>query len=149
MKVYQITNLGATTTSSGDLFTIAVNTLEVNGSDSYALYVSRQAENTRLLTNEIAGDNEGVEVLSPEFYPYATEGAECAAFVTDLAWADQNLQEYEYIKTDNGSTKSGFIVFGVLNSTKTEFNDPFETGSASLFQKGACWNGVSVTNYRG
>ena len=146
MKVYQISNLGSATATSGDLFTIAVNTLEVNGSDSYALYVSRQADTAKLLTNEIAGDNNGVDVLTPEFYPYATEGAECAAFVTDLSWADQNLQSYEYVKTDNGSTKSGYLVFGVLNSTKTQFNDPF---SGTSFQNGACWNADAVTNFRG
>lgn len=146
MKVYQINNLGSTSNGAGDLFTIAVNTLEVNGSDSYALYAKIVANSTRILTTEIAGDNRGVIEVTPEFYPYATAGAECAAFVTDLSWADNNLNNYEYVKTDNGGTTSGWLVFGVLNSTKTEFNDPF---ASNLVQNAACWNAAVVTNFRG
>jgi hypothetical protein len=148
MKVYNINNLGASTITSGDLFTIAVNTMEVNGADSYALYVTLKADSTKnLLSNELGGDNQGIKSITPEFYPYATEGAECAAFVTDLSWADNNLNDYEYVVTDNGSTKSGYLVFGVLNSSKTQFNDPFEAKGG--FEKGACWNADVVTNFRG
>lgn len=146
MKVYAITNLGAASNGAGDLFTIAVNTLEVNGSDSYALYAKVVANSQRILTTEIAGDNLGVIEVTPEFYPYATKGAECAAFVTDLSWADNNLNSYEYVKTDNGATLQGWLVFGVLNSTKTEFNDPF---GSSLVQNATCWNAAVVTNFRG
>jgi hypothetical protein len=152
MKVYSITSLG-NSPSAGDLFTIAVNKMEVQGTDTFSLYVDVQADSvTSLVTGtEIAGDNEGIKSLTPEFYPYATEGAECCAFVTSLTWADNNLHDYEYVCTDDGSGTSGFLVFGELNSTKTQFNDPFG-GSGTQAQRqgfvdGACWDGQIATNF--
>lgn len=152
MKVYTITSLG-NTPSAGDLFTIAVNKMEVQGADTFSLYVGVQADSvTALVTGtEIAGDNEGVKSLTPEFYPYATEGAECCAFVTALTWADNNLHDYEYVVTDNGSGTAGFLVFGELNSTKTDFNDPFGGGGSQAaregFVNGACWDGGNSSNF--
>lgn len=151
MKVYSITSLGNSPTSA-DLFTIAVNRMEVQGSDTFSLYVDIQADAvTSLVTGTvIGGDNEGVKQVTPEFFPYATEGAECAAFVSSLTWADNNLSDYEYVATDDGSGSTGFLVFGVLNSTKTQFNDPFDTsGQAGRqgFVSGACWDAKATSNF--
>lgn len=148
MKIYNLNNLGSPANGNGDLFTIAVNTMEVNGADSFALYVSVQANDTRILTSgaELGGDNAGIVTVTPEFYPYATDGSECAAFVSDLSWADNNLHSYEYVVTDDGVATNGYLVFGVLNSSKTQFNDPF---SGTGFVKGCCWNSIPQSNFRG
>lgn len=146
MIVYKIANLGGGTITAADLFTIAVNTLEVNATDDYALYVGLKAQGFTLGSAPLAGDNKGVVEVTPEFFPYATEGAECAAFVTSLTWADNNLQSYEYVVSDNGSTQTGYLVFGRLNSSKTEFNDPFQ--KVGDFKNGACWSGNVTTNFR-
>ena len=150
MKVYTINSLGTSPTAA-DFFTIAVNKMEVQGSDTFTLYVDIEAEGvTSLVTGSlIAGDNEGVKSITPEFFPYATEGAECAAFVTSLTWADNNLHEYEYVKTDDG-TNVGYLVFGELSSTKTDFNDPFDATAAGTrlgFVSAACWDASASSNF--
>jgi len=150
MKVYKISSLG-NGPSAADFFTIAVNKMEVNDSNEFALYVDIEAEGVTSLVNGtlLAGDNEGINQVTPEFFPYATEGAECAAFVTSLTWADQNLHDYEFVVTNDGTT-NGYLVFGELNSTKTQFNDPFDASAVGArlgFVSAACWDASASTNF--
>lgn len=150
MKVYQIENLGSSPTAA-DFFTIAVNKMEVQGGGKFSLYVDIEAEGVQSLVTGtlVGGDNEGVNSVTPEFFPYATEGAECAAFVTSLTWADNNLHDYEFVVTSDGTT-AGYLVFGELNSTKTQFNDPFDASAAGQrlgFISAACWDAKASSNF--
>lgn len=153
MKIHPITNIG--TATNADLYTIAVNKLECTGLDSFLLYVTQQDPNATLLTSVVGGDNQPIAQVTPEFFPFATAGAECAAVVTSLDWADQNLNDYEYIKGDAGAAGGRYIVFGTLNSTATEFNDPFEAPTSpddavrqtNGFVSGCCWKGSPTSNF--
>ena len=88
----------------------------------------------------VGGTSSPVTNVHPAYFPVATKGAECAALVTDLSWADSNLfagYEYFLVETKNGTTS--YFVSGILNSSQTEANDPFER--AKGFAAGCCWSG--------
>jgi hypothetical protein len=138
MKVHVI-DLSVSTTvySSADLYTIANGNLNLDA-DGASTAISGafavKAQGSTILGAVLGGDSQPVMEIQPSYYPKAILGAECAAHVTDLTWADQNLYDgYQFVPTNRG-----FIVAGVLNSTQTDANDPF---ASSLIVSGqaSCW----------
>lgn len=93
----------------------------------------------------IAGTSDDEDVVTPAFYPVATKGAECAAIVSTLSWADRNLNEgYEYVYLLYSATANAerYFVSGVLNSSQTLANDPFDPtkgGAGVIAGQAACW----------
>ena len=91
----------------------------------------------------IAGNNEAVVNVKPKFFAVATAGAECGALITNLDWADNNLSSYEWMAVGTSSTPAYFVT-GVLNSSQTDANDPFNPASGSPFAnmvtKAVCWD---------
>jgi hypothetical protein len=84
------------------------------------------------------GTSDPITEVTPAFYPVATKGAECGAVVTSLSWADQNLGSgYEWVKLASGV----FFVSGLLNSSETLSNNPFNTAAGRNFTAGGCWSG--------
>ena len=98
----------------------------------------------------IGGTSVTIPQVNLSTFPYATKGAECAAIVYDLEWANSNLLGgYEWMKAGTRSSAKGtdvavYFVSGVLASSKTEFNDPFKVDADNNpnFVEGACWKGV-------
>lgn len=138
----------ASTTSAQNLFTCARGAWIVNGTDA-TVYLDEVAQGQTLFdaTTQIAGTSEPAEAVQPAFYPVATKFAECAAIVSDMQWADKNLNKgYEFMTLAvDATTRLGvtFFVSGVLNSTQTQANDPFGSeGVAQGLTTGACWAGA-------
>jgi len=93
----------------------------------------------------LAGTSDDEDIVTPAFYPVATKGAECAAIVSTLSWADRNLMEgYEYVYLLYSATAGSerYFVSGVLNSSQTLANDPFDPtkgGAGVIAGQAACW----------
>lgn len=146
MNAHQLTgaNISSAPTAA-NLFTLAVARTEVGATNqTFVFYASEQATGQTVLTasNAVAGDDVAVPQVTPDFFPYATAGAECGAIVTGLSWAEKNLSQFEYILLNK--TNSTYFVTGILNSSKTEFNDPFD--SAGGVTAASCWAGGYVKN---
>ena len=130
-------------TTGADLFSLAKASFMFDTDKSapgITAYVSVTGEGNAILTGDLlAGTSTATTNVAPSYFPVATFGAECGAVVTDLAWADQNLNKgYEYIVTTIGQA-STFFVSGVLNSTQTLSNDPF---AQSQVTAAACWTSL-------
>lgn len=150
MEIHVFTNTemeSALATNAG-LFNVAVNNILVNvgaGTSSksapiFQLYVN---QSDGAVSGGLAGGTSApITNVHPAYFPVATKGAECAAVVTDLSWADSNLfagYEYFVLNTKSGTTQ--YFVSGILNSSQTEANDPFEVKSGRDFVNGCCWSG--------
>lgn len=142
MKIYELDLSGlGLTLSSADLYTLAnANTLvSLNpASDVISSIAAVLADGQTILTKAIGGTSIPPKAVQPAYYPKAVKGAECAAHLTRLDWANENLEAgYQYVPTG-----VGFFVAGVLNSTQTQANDPFDNpdiiGPAGNKQV-ACW----------
>lgn len=147
MEAHEITlSAIATTPNSADLFTCAKGKWIVQSTKAQVYLDEKAVGQTKFPeTSKVAGTSVPAENVQPSFYPVATAGAECAAIVTSLTWADKNLLEgYEWVGvvyTSGRATK--YLVSGVLNSTQTLSNDPFGTqGASDGFVEGACWKGL-------
>ena len=150
MEIQYITNadmVSAMSTNNGK-FNVAVNSILVNvgagtGSKTspvFQLYAN-QADGA-LPGTLVGGTSAPVTNVHPAYFPVATKGAECAAFVTNLSWADNNLYAgYEWftVQTAQGVTK--YFVSGILNSSQTEANDPFDASDSPGVTSACCWNG--------
>lgn len=149
MDIYQVTSGDlAQVKNSADIYAVAVNSaipMNVNTKDGLLLYASVLPEGiTTSLFKEIAGTSAAVLSVSPQYYPFATDGAECGALVNNLSWANDNLETgYEYIqlvqRDASKSIDAVYFVSGILNSSKTDFNDPFDTSKGVVFA--ANWAG--------
>ena len=146
MDIYKTTlrTLGSAT-QNDDLYTIAKNSAIPlgNGSvstDGAIVYVNEKPDGmTQVIGTKIGGTSSPVKSVTPSYFPFATEGAECAALVTSLSWADNNLASgYEWLQLNVGASIK-YFVSGVLTSSETEFNDPF---AAAGFSVGCCWEGA-------
>ena len=136
-------SLTAAATSDAHLYTMAVNkAIPLGGggaSDAIILYASCLPTSLINFGTKIGGTSNPVKSVQPAYFPVATAGAECAALVGSLDWADSNLMTgYEFVQVNNSATPL-YFVSGVLNSGETDYNNPFETGGD--FKKGACWAG--------
>lgn len=110
-------------------------------------YVTEAAEGQTIFTaaNTVAGNSIPVLQRAPSYFPVATRSSECAAITTGLTWADANLLKgYEFCALDPASGgKQTFFVSGILNSSQTLANDPFDNspgkGGVGMVQA-ACWS---------
>ena len=146
MDIYNVLmrDLSASTNDSA-LFAVAVNNVIPMGSgsatDKLICYVRSAPTGFKNFGTLMGGTSNPIKQVQPAFYPFATKGAECAAIVKSLDWADANLEQgYEWIQTNDSATKN-YFVSGVLNSSETDFNNPFATGASLPFLNGACWEG--------
>lgn len=140
MDIRRIANSSLSNASaSGDLFTMAKAHWVLDSTSSY-LYMDYIAQNaSATFTGAVAaGTSVPAKNCQPDYYPVATKGAECGALVSSLSWADSNLEEgYEWILL--GTNK--YFVSGVLNSSQTLANDPFDStkGGVGVIAP-ACWD---------
>ena len=146
MDIYNVT-MRDLSASTGDaaLFATAVNNVIPLGAgavtDKLILYVTKAPQGLKNFGTLAGGTSNPIKQVQPAFYPFATQGAECAAVVKSLDWADANLEQgYEWIQVNDSTTKN-YFVSGILNSSETDFNNPFETGAALPFLNGTCWEG--------
>lgn len=139
--------LTALATNSGK-FNIAVNSILVNvgaasGSKSapiFQLYANQQDGD--LPGSLVGGTSAPVTNVHPAYFPVATKGSECAATVTNLSWADNNLYAgYEWFAVNTASGTTTYFVSGILNSSQTQANDPFDPADAPGVVSACCWNG--------
>ena len=144
MQIHKLGGLGiAAETLASNFFTLSKASWLMSGAKAdydFIIYSQLQAESqTALGATTIQGGNTNtMSVISPTFYPFATEGAEMGGIVDDLSWADNNLEVgYEWIAV----SATQYFVSGVLNSSQTLFNNPFEIASTRAFISGACWAG--------
>lgn len=153
MKIYHLTEAEAVTAAQTDTgkWMLACNYLapsaynQTSGTPELLVYLDQQTPGGFKNGSEIGGTSEPEETVSPSFFPVATKGAECAAVVTDLSWAEKNLfAGYEYVRIqDNGQGSPKFFVNGILNSSQTQANDPFAATQSGITGPGdcACWAG--------
>lgn len=146
MEIRLVTKANINAASTGaDLFSLSKASFmfdSVKTTTSLLAYVSLTGEGQTIMTGDlVAGTSTATQNVAPAYFPVATFGSECGAVVSDLAWADQNLNKgYEYIVSSVGQT-TRYFVSGVLNSSQTLSNDPFGTaGTGQGFINGACWS---------
>lgn len=138
MKVHLLTftSVGLTLTAA-DLYTIANGAILIDDrpqSASISGSFNVKAQGSTILGVVLGGDSNPVVEVQPSYYPKAIMGAECAAVVTSLSWADQNLNDgYQFFPTARG-----YFVAGVLNSSQTDANDPFASAEIVASQV-SCW----------
>ena len=165
MDVYLLnsTNFGAMAGgTSDDMFNLAVNeftaTLDNDGSKngcSFTVYVG-QASNGQFgsggagtsYTYQSVGSSNPVESVAPSYFPVATAGAECAAHVKSLTWADQNLLTgYDWVLYNPSAAAASqrYFVTGILNSSQTQANDPFSSTTYPDVVGAVCWAGNFVS----
>lgn len=148
--------------TSDDMFNLSVNeftaSLDNNGSKdqaSFTYYVS-QASNGQFgsagsgtsYTYQCVGSSNPVESVAPSYFPVATAGAECAAHIKDLSWADQNLLTgYDWVLYNPSAQAASqrYFVTGILNSSQTQANDPFSTTTYPDVVNAVCWAGNFVS----
>lgn len=125
--------------SAADLYTLANANVMLSKNpsrDSIGVIAACAADGQTILNpaGVFGGTSVPVVQVQPSYYPKAVKGAECAAQVLTLDWANENLEAgYQWLKTNGG-----YFVAGVLNSTQTDANDPFQ--SPDLIPGNvACW----------
>lgn len=139
--------LSTEATTNAGKFNLAVNQFIPNegqraasrvvaGEVCYTCYIGMQ-DTSWAAGTKVAGNNSATVEVKPKYFPVATKGAECGALVSTLDWADVNLSDYEYIQL--GATS--FFVTGVLNSSQTQANDPFDASDSPGIVSACCWNG--------
>lgn len=124
--------------SSADLYTLANANLTVNDNPTtaniFGVFKCEADGQAILDATDYAGSSVPLKVVQPAYYPKAMKGAECGAQISDLSWANENLEKgYQYCATGRG-----FFVAGVLNSTQTDANDPFDSTDI-IANNAACW----------
>ena len=153
MKIYHLTEAEAVSLTNTDTgkwmfasnFVVASAYNQSGGTPELMLYLEQQTPGGVKTGTEIGGTSEPENTVSPSFFPVATKGAECAAIVSDLSWAEKNLfAGYEYLRIqDNGQGAPKFFVNGILNSSQTQANDPFASSQPGITGPTdcACWAG--------
>lgn len=139
MKIHQVAlQVTSRVFSSADLYTLANANLVIDAAPNTGaisgIFSVKADGSTNVLGLEYGGDSVPVQDVQPSYYPKAIQGAECAAVIANLDWANENLDlGYQFVKTARG-----FFVAGVLNSTQTDANDPF-TSSDIVAGQVSCW----------
>jgi len=87
--------------------------------------VDQQAEGFPSVSTfqESGGDNDPIENINPEVIPVAVKGDHALFFDSNLNVAEKELEDYEYIKLNDGTTTS-YLIWGKLNVSKTDFYTP-------------------------
>lgn len=150
MKVYDMDLSTPTSMTAADLYTLGNANVLLSQSPArggVGVIAGVLADGQTILDagTIFGGTSVPAQVIQPSYYPKAVKGAECAAQVLTLDWANENLEAgYQYLKT-----AGGYFVCGVLNSTQTDANDPFS--SADIIPGNvACWKepyGVSYNPF--
>jgi hypothetical protein len=133
MEIYfmdpsQILPRGATI-NAGDLYQMATANMIPSAKNAMTVYLTQRVAGSTLFpsSQEYGGNSQPAVGVSPTYFPFATAGSECAALISDLSWAHNNLElGFEYILCDDTAGALSYFVTGVLTSSETEFNDPFE-----------------------
>lgn len=139
-------SLGRTSTiNSGDLYQLATANVIPSSKTASTVYLTQRVAGSTLFgaADEYGGNSQPAVSVAPVFFPFATAGSEVAALVGSLSWAHNNLElGFEYIQTDDTAATPAFFVTGVLNSSETDFNNPFEALGTKDGQviKAACWS---------
>jgi len=139
MDILRLTlNTLDTAPNSGDLFSMAKAAWIITSSTQAHLYITEKAQSNTKFNGQASGGT-GAPALNvqPDFYPVATKGAEAGCIVSTLSWADNNLEEgYEWVFLEAGK----YFVSGVMNSSQTLANDPFDAakGGDGIIDA-ACW----------
>lgn len=151
MNIFELNINSATLTlSSANLYTLANANMYLTADpsrDPISAIVAYAAQGQTIFpaAANYAGTSVPVVNVQPAYYPKAIKGAECAAHVSTLDWANENLnQGYQWCKTG-----AGYFVAGVLNSTQTDANDPFASTDI-LTNQVACWKeeyGISINPF--
>lgn len=96
-----------------------------NASDKLTFKIDEQAEGFPQDSNfkRCAGDNSPIENINPEVIPVAVKGDHALFFDVNLNIAEKELEDYEFIYLDDGSTPF-YLVWGKLNVSKTDFYTP-------------------------
>lgn len=118
--------------TGADAWTFTHGTLDLTSGSSATLTTT--AESNAFNTGGyfgavIGGDNQPVENVDPVLVPVAVKGDVAIWLDTSLTIAEQELSEYEYIKTPSGY----YIVWGVLNVSKTDFYTPQSEGKQAIY----------------
>jgi len=140
-------------TSGADFFTCARANWGFPASAGFAgdglnviHYVDEVAEGATVHTSQgtVAGNSTPVITRAPSYFPVATRGSECAAIIEGFAWADANLLKgYEFCELSAAQGVSTYFVSGVLNSSQTLANDPFDNAAGKGGEgmvSAACWS---------
>lgn len=135
-------NLETNTGSASGLFALARAQMTFEATGVVGQF-SEVPSGFTLTGTVIGGDDSEQFATQPDFFPFATKGAECAMLSTSLQVIQDNLVDFEYITWQKAGVPQ-YLGFGVLNSTKTDFNDPF---AGAL--KAACWAGINQPNIVG
>jgi hypothetical protein len=142
MKIYQF-NLdqwfenASSGISGADAWTFTHGTLDLTSKESATLSVTAQSTQFNQGGKgpmggnfiEIGGDNAPVENVDPILVPGAVKGDVAIWFDRDLTTAEQELSEYEYMMSSNGM----YLVWGVLNVSKTDFYTPLSEGFNAVY----------------
>jgi len=139
VATFAATNAGKFTLAVNQLIPIGLNS-STKIADNWTVYVGMCDGDYSSLGNIVAGNNSAVVEVKPKYFPVATKGAECAALVSTLDWADVNLTDYEYLQL----SATSYFVTGVLNSSQTQANDPFNSSDSPGVTSACCWNGGYV-----
>lgn len=140
MDILKITfSTFASNPNAADLYTASRASWLINSTSAAYVILNETADgNSKFGLSPIAGTSQPAMNVQPEFYPVATKGAEAGCTVTTLAWADKNLEAgYEWVQLGS----SAYFVSGVMNSSQTLANDPFDAskGGAGIVTS-ANWN---------
>ena len=123
-----------------DLITLANNVCNASNfgastdSNAHTFELDILVDGVTLPGNEVVGgDNATIPHVKPQFYPKAVAGKMCIAAVSALAWADENLTTYEYLKFNKTTSGNAawYLVHGVHAVTADESYNPFSGGTGS------------------
>lgn len=132
----------SSTINAGDLYQLATANMIPSSKTSATVYLTQRVSGSTLFASnsEFGGNSQPAVGVSPTYFPFATAGSECAALVKSISWAHNNLElGFEYIQTDDTSGNTCFFVTGVLTSSETEFNNPFDTAASKDVIIASCW----------
>lgn len=142
--IYNWSQFNSDASTANGLYMLAKTTMQFTASGIIA-NINELPSGFSPTGTTVGVDDEAILSPTPDFFPFATKGAEAAAKTTDLSWFELNMIDYEVV-TYSISTTKYYLGFGVMNSSKTEFNDPFDTTKYGL-SIAACWAGTSSPNF--
>ena len=129
-QIYE--TLAGTGFSGADAWTFVHGTLDLTTGDSATLSTTAEANSfnrDNYFGSVIGGDNEPVQNTDPVLVPVAVKGDVAIWLDTNLTIAEQELSEYEYIRSASGY----YIIWGVLNVSKTDFYTPLSEGKQAIY----------------
>lgn len=110
--------------STANLWTAFFMNYRDVGATEVTAQVFLEAQGTDYSTRGVlqGANNKAVKQVEPDYIPFMKKGCCYAGVVTNLNSANEELSSYQYIKLSGSSVK--FFVWGIANSTKTDFYTP-------------------------